>query len=236
MTLLVFLLALVSFGAQQQPPAERIPIKRSFIAFTIPEKDLLPESVAYDPVEQAFYVGSTRKGKIVKVDKQGKITDFFAPRQDGLWMVIGIKIDVARRVLWVNSSYGDNLIGYQKRDGSPAGVFKFDLRNGKLIKKYLLDKPGETHFCNDLAINERGDVFVSHMFRESAIYRITAERDELELFAKPDNFTEPNGLALSADGRTLFVATDEGVSAIDVTSKARYQLTEPADVSLKGID
>lgn len=236
MTLFVFLLALVSFGAQQQPPAERIPINRSFIAFTIPEKDLLPESVAYDPVEQAFYVGSTRKGKIVKVDKQGKITDFIAPRQDGLWMVIGIKIDAARRVLWINSSYGDNLVGYQKRDGSPAGVFKFDLRSGKLIKKYLLDKSGETHFCNDLAINDKGDVFISHMFSESAIYRITTERDELELFAKPENFTEPNGLALSADGRTLFVATDEGVSAIDVTSKARHQLTAPADVSLKGID
>ena len=234
--LFVFLFALVSFGWQQQPAAERTPLNRSFIAFTIPEKDLLPESVAYDPVEQAFYIGSTRKGKIVKVDKQGKITDFIAPGQDGLWMVIGIKVDAARRVLWVNSSYGDNLIGYQKRDGSPAGVFKFDLRSGKLIKKYLLDKPGETHFCNDLALNERGDVFITHMLSESAIYRITAERDELELFARPDNFTEPNGIALSADGRTLFVATDEGVSAIDVAGKARRQLTAPADVSLKGID
>lgn len=237
MTLFVFLAALFSFGAQQQPPAERIPINRSFIAFTIPEKDLLPESVAYDPVEQAFYVGSTRKGKIVKVDKQGKISDFIAPRQAqeyGLWMVIGIKVDAARRVLWVNSSYGENLIGYQKRDNSPAGVFKFDLRTGKLIKKYLLER--DTHFCNDLTLNERGDVFISHMFRESAIYRIAAERDELELFAKPENFTEPNGLTLSADGRTLFVATDEGVSAIDVASKARQQLTAPADVSLKGID
>jgi glucose/arabinose dehydrogenase len=234
--LFIFLLAFVSLGGQQQPPAERVPINRSFIAFTIPEKDLLPESVAYDPVEQAFYVGSTRKGKIVKVDKQGKITDFIAPRQDGLWMVIGIKIDAARRVLWVNSSYGDNLVGYQKRDGSPAGIFKFDLGSGRLIKKYLLDKPGETHFCNDLAISDKGDVFISHMFRESVIYRITAERDELELFAKPEKFTEPNGIALSADGRTLFVATDEGVSTMDVASKTRHQLGAPADVSLKGID
>jgi hypothetical protein len=143
-------------------------------------------------------------------------------------------VDAARRVLWVNSSYGDNLVGYQKRDNSPAGVFKFDLRNGKLIKKYLLER--DTHFCNDLALDDKGDVFVSHMFRESAIYRITAERDELELFAKPDGFTEPNGLALSSDSRTLFVATDEGVSAMDVASKARQQLTAPADVSLKGID
>ncbi len=58
----------------------------------------------------------------------------------------------------------------------------------------------------------------------------------MEVFAKPENFTEPNGVTLSPDGKTLFVATDEGVSAFDVNSKARHQLTHPADVSLKGID
>jgi len=220
--------------AQEEAP--RTPINHSLIAFTLPEKDLLPESVAYDPLEQTFYVGSTRKGKIVKVDKQGKVTDFIAPRQDGLWMVIGMKVDAARRALWVNSSYGDNLIGYQKSNGSPAGVFKFDLRSGKLIRKYVLDKPGETHFFNDLVINRRGDVFITHMFKEPALHRIAAGRDELELLARPENFSEPNGIALSEDERVLFVATDEGISALDVAHLARHQLTAPPEVSLKGID
>ncbi len=222
-----------------QEEASRTPVNHSLIAFTIPEKDLLPENVAYDPLEQAFYVGSTRKGKVVKVDKQGKVADFIAPRQDGLWMVIGMKVDATRRVLWVNSSYGDNLIGYQKSNGSPAGVFKFDLRSGKLIKKYVLDKPGETHFFNDLVLNRRGDLFITHMFKESSLYRIAADRDELELLARPassNGFSEPNGITLSGDERSLFVATAEGISAFDVASLAHRQLTALPEVSLKGID
>lgn len=233
--LILFILTL-AIGSSSQEDASRTPINHSLIAFTIPEKDLLPENVAYDPVERAFYVGSNRKGKIVKVDNQGKVTDFIAPRQDGLWMVIGMKIDAARRVLWVNSSSGDNLIGYQKSDSSPAGVFKFALPSGKLIKKYVLDKPGETHFFNDLVINRKGDLFITHMFKEAALYRIAADRDELELLARPENFSEPNGITFSDDERFLFVATAEGVSAFEVDHMARHQLTAPPNVSLKDID
>ncbi len=236
---LLLCFAVLSASAQTPTTPDRTPINRSFIAFTIPEKDLLPENVAYDPVEQAFYVGSTRKGKIVKVDKAGARRDFVTARRDGLWMVIGMKVDARRRVLWVCSSSGDNLIGHQKSDTSPAGVFKFDLKTGRLIKKYTLDAAGETHFFNDLTLNEQGDAFVTHMLKESAIYRIARDADKLEVFAKPANsesLTEPNGVTLSPDGKTLFVATDEGVSAFDVNSKSRHQLAHPADVSLKGID
>ena len=104
----------------------------------------MPESIAYDPVEEAFYIGSTRKGKIVKVDKEGKVKDFIRPRQDGLWMVVGMKVDARRRVLWVNSSGGGSLIGYKESDSMPAGVFKFDLRSGKLINKFVLRWSGRT--------------------------------------------------------------------------------------------
>ena len=38
-----------------QNESEKKPANNSLIAFTIPEKDLLPENVAYDPFEEAFY-------------------------------------------------------------------------------------------------------------------------------------------------------------------------------------
>jgi sugar lactone lactonase YvrE len=232
----VALLVIIFQSASPQEDPATIPVNRSYIAFTIPEKDLLPENVAYDPIEEAFYVGSTRKGKIVKVDKQGKMRDFVAPRQDGLWMVIGMKVDAKRRLLWVNSSAGDNLIGYRQSDTSPAGVFKFDLRTGKLIKKYLLDNPGETHFFNDLTLDEQGAVFVTHMFKESAVYRIAPDADRLEVFARTGGFTEPNGITLSANGQRLFVAHDEGISAFEVSKGTRHQLAHSSEVSLKGVD
>src|SRR5262245_61880977 len=93
----------------------------STVAFYLEEKDFLPESVAYDPKDKSFYVGSTRKGKIVRVDASGNVSDFIAPRQDGLWMVIGIKINPTRRVLWVCSFDGENLEGYQASDTRASG-------------------------------------------------------------------------------------------------------------------
>ena len=115
-------------------------LNNSNLAFVLPEKDLLPESIAYDSKQGGFYVGSTRKGKIVKISNDGSISDFITSEQSGLWMVIGLKIDAKRRILWACSSGGDNLEGYNLKDdveGRPAGVFKFNLDTGKLIKKYV---------------------------------------------------------------------------------------------------
>ncbi len=234
--LILLIVGSTSVFSLQTPTPSPTPLNRSFIAFTIPEKDLLPENVAFDPVEEAFYVGSTRKGKIVKVDRQKRVTDFTAPRQDGLWQVIGMKVDSVRRILWVCSSMGDNLIGFSRSETSPAGVFKYDLRTGKLIKKYVLDTVGEQHFFNDLTLTELGDVFVSHMAKDSLIYRIERDSDRLELFLKPEGIPEPNGITISKDNKTLYVAHDTGAAAIDITTKTITQISAPQDVSLRGID
>ena len=53
-------------------------------AFTIPEKGLVPEGVAYDPKTKSFFVSSIRKRKIVRVDANGKVSDFVKPAEGGL--------------------------------------------------------------------------------------------------------------------------------------------------------
>ncbi|MCG8432656.1 MAG: SMP-30/gluconolactonase/LRE family protein, partial [Gammaproteobacteria bacterium] len=212
-------------------------INNSFIAFTIPEKDLLPENVAYDPKEKAFYVGSTRKGKVLRVDKFGDIHDFVLPRQDGLWMIIGMKVDAERRVLWVNSSGGGNLIGYDGSRGRPAGIFKFDLKTGKLIRKYVLHEAGVEHFFNDLVLAPNGDVYATHMFDESAIYRISKSTGELSRYFGPEeNFSFPNGITISDNGRRLYVAHREGISLIDIDTGERQLLSHPNLPAPTGID
>ncbi|MCO6511030.1 MAG: hypothetical protein J5I65_09570 [Aridibacter famidurans] len=211
------------------------PVINSYISFSLMEKDLLPENVAYDPVDKAFYVGSTRKGKIVRF-KDGVASDFASREAHGLWQVIGMKVDPARRVLWVCSSMGENLEGYSKSDTNPAGIFKFDLGTGELIRKYVLDRPGEVHFFNDLVVNASGDVFITHMFDDAAIYTISTERDELEVFLKPERFAAPNGIAISDDGSLLFIAHRFGVKTLNVKTKEFLNLQYPENVTMKGID
>lgn len=230
---IVLVLSAQVLGQSDPKPASA---NKSTVTFTLSEKDLLPENIAYDKVEGDSYVGSTRKGKILKVAGNGKETDFTTPRQDGLLQIIGMKVDEKRRILWVCSSMGTNLIGYKKSDTNPAGVFKYDLKTGKLIKKFVLDATGEQHFFNDLVLNEQGDVFITHMFKDAAIYKIGHDSDKLEVFLQPERFSNPNGITISKDNRTLFIAHQFGIKTLDIETRELRNLHYPEGVSAKEID
>ncbi len=165
------------------------------------------------------------------------IRDFIAERQDGLWMTIGMKIDARRRTLWVCSSGGGNLVGYDQTDeveGRPAGIFKFDLGSGRLIKKYVLDAHGEVHFFNDLVIAENGDVYATHMFEEAAIYSIAAATDQLEVFVTDASIKFPNGITKVPDQPILFVAHSAGIARIDTRDKTVSEVIVPEGLEVSG--
>lgn len=208
----------------------------STVAFRLEEKDLLPESIAYDPKDGSFYVGSVRKGKIVRVDKNGGASDFIAPRQDGLWEVIGIKVNTTRRTLWACSFEDKDLAGYQKRDRNATGIFAFNLDTGKLVRKWVLDVPGEQHGFNDLVVTLGNDVYATHMFKDAAIYRITEKDQKLEVFATPEGLRDPNGIAITPDERTLYVAGADGIVAIDIATKKSRPVPAPEGEKTGGID
>ena len=204
--------------------------------FIIPKNDLLPESVGLNKSTGAFYVGSTRNGTITKIDKNGRQSVFVRSGEFGQWMVIGIKVDAERNELWFCSSGGNNLIGYDKTDkkeGRPAGIFKVNLRSGKLIKKYTLETPGEVHFFNDLKIDANGNVYASHMFREHGIYVIDQKEDRLKPFVASELIKYPNGLDISDNRKYLFVAHSEGLAKIDISSREVTNLTVPEGVKVK---
>jgi len=226
------LLLLFSFTLHAQ---ETQAVNHSLIAFTIPEKDLLPENIAYDPSQKAFFVGSTRKGKIIRIDADGEQSTFVEGGQFGQWMIIGMKVDRRKNLLWVCSSGGNNLEGYEKKDetdGRPAGIFKFDLATGRLIKKYTLEQEGEIHFFNDLVIGPSGEVYITHMFAEPSVFFIAPQTDKLGIFLKSDQMPYPNGITLSDDGKYLFVAHAEGVSRISLDTKEMIRLSVPKNVDI----
>jgi len=208
-------------------------VNNSLIAFTIAEKDLLSESISYDPITRNFYVSSTRKGKILQRFPDGKTSDF-ATTEDGLWMTIGSKVDAKRRHLWVCSSGGANLIGFNRKGSNPAGIFKFDLESGELLFKYIIDEPDETHFFNDIVITKNGDVFATHMFEKAAIYKIDDETEEVTLISQEKTMRYPNGLTLSDDEKYLFIAHSGGIGRIEIDTRDWINLT--SDESIKGND
>ena len=207
------------------------PINNSLIAFTLAEKDLLPESLAYDPQDGSFYIGSTRKGKVIRRFPDGTESDFISARKDGLLMIIGLKIDASRRHLWLCTSGGDNLINYKQEHhkGRAAGVFKYDLDTGKLLNKYLLNNADEQHFFNDLILDENGNVYITHMFDRSAVYWISSQKDELALFYEDEKIKWANGISISDDQQYLFVAHASNITRIHIADKqAQTVAMEPS--------
>lgn len=204
-------------------------------AFTLREKGFIPEGIAYDPVTGTFYVGSVYKRKIVSVGPDGAAKEF-ATATDGLWSVLGVRVDAARRVLWVSTAAHRQMSDYREGENGASGLFKFDLRTGKLLRKYLLPNKPRPHLLGDLVINSRGDVFATDSVTP-AIYVVTRLKDELVPLLEGEPFVSPQGLALTRDEKQLFVADySKGLFVINLRTKKSTNLTPAPDITLLGID
>jgi sugar lactone lactonase YvrE len=213
----------------------KAPIVRSSTAFTIHEKGLITEGVAYDSAEDAFYVSSVRARKIFKVGRDGAAKEF-ATEIDSLWSAMGMKVDARRRLLWVATAAVPQMLNYRKEEDGQSGVLKFDLRTGKLIKKYVLPNTPRPHWLGDLTLNSRGDVFVTDSLTP-ALYVIREGSERLEPLIEGAPFVSPQGLAFSPDERSLFLADySKGLFVYDVKRAKLTQLSSAPNVALLGID
>jgi hypothetical protein len=215
--------------------SNRSPVTSSVPAFTVHEKGFIPEGLAYDPVAETFYLGSVYKRKIVSINKKGEAKDF-ATELDGLWSVMGMKVDGARRLLWVATAAHPQMSNYREEDNGKSGLLKFDLRTGKLIKKYLLPNYPKPHWLGDLVINSRGDVFTSDSI-SPAVYVIPHQKDELELLIEDAQFSSPQGLSFTPNEKQLFMADyAKGIFVIDLQTKKLTNLRPAPNITLLGLD
>ena len=219
----------------QRIERNKAPIIKSVPGFTINEKGLVPESVAYDPVTKVFYISSVYKRKILSLDQKDEVRDF-ATERDGLWSVMGMKVDARRRFLWVCTAAHPQMMNYRAEENGSSGIFKYDLRSGKLLKKYLLANKPKPHWLGDLVINSAGDVFASDSI-SPAIYVVRQGSDNLEVFLEGQPFTSPQGLAFTSDEQSLFMADyAKGIFLIDLKTRKVTELLPAPNSTLLGID
>ena len=163
----------------------------------------VPESVCYDPKGKSLYV-SNIDGRPDAKDGRGFIS----------------KLSPNGRILKLKWATGLN---------APKGMAIFrerlyvsdinrlvcvDLATGEILKTF----PAEgARFLNDVAVDERGYVYVSDSSRNSAIYRL--KEDRIEVWLKGGEIKSPNGLFYK-DG-TLYVGNsgDGKIKAVDVRTK-----------------
>ena len=230
-------LALVAFtaGCDEPPRGTPDPVSTE-VAFRLPEKDLIPEGIAFDEVRRSFFVSSVYKAKIVEVDEAtGTSRDFFGERQHGFWGGVGLEVDPERRILWAASAMGDQTRNFVPEEDGLSGLFKFSLEDGALIKKYTLANQPEKHLLNDLVVAQDGTAYITDTLTAS-VYIVSPEEDELELFLRSEDIAYPNGICLSPDEETLFVANDRGIASVSRSDKSIRWLDLPNGVRTDGID
>lgn len=216
--------------------ANRLPVVKSTVAFTLPERDLLTEGIAYDAASRAFFVGSVHRRKIVRVDRSGRSGDFVPSGRDSLWAPMGMQVDAARQALWVAVSAVPQMLGFDSSDAGRSGLFRYDLSTGALTGRVLISPDSAPHLLGDLTLAHNGDAYASDS-RAPVVWRLRVGADTLERLAESPLLLSAQGLALSEDERTLFLADySRGLLRIDLSSRHVSLLPCREGIVALGID
>ena len=214
--------------------ALNLPIVHSQTAFTIKDRQLHTEGIAYDKATGDFFVGSIHKRKIVRISKDGGTSDFTPSAQDGMTSVFGLKIDLNKNLLWACSS---PMAEMQNYDSSLSSfVFAYHLSNGKLKTKYSPAVDVNGSVFGDLALDAEGNAFVSDS-RNNIIFKANESSRYLEKYFESKEFWNIQGITFSDNGQYLFVADYiKGLFRLNVTTRQLTSLGCDLEISLKGID
>ncbi|WP_372785303.1 SMP-30/gluconolactonase/LRE family protein [Phenylobacterium sp.] len=211
------------------------PIGADREAFRLADPRLIPEGLAFDPATGRFFASSTFLRKVVVRDRSGRTDDFVQPKDHGLLQALGLKVDAARRTLFVCTGADDNhLQDTQPADIGRSGVLVYNLNTGQLRAAAWVGD-GRSHLFNDLAVGPDGSAYVTDS-RDGRIFVLDGQTRRLTPLTGPDSLLYPNGIAIDPKGRVLFVADLAGVARIDVRTGKITRMAEPAGVASGGID
>lgn len=190
-------------------------VSHSIPAFDIAEGDLTPESIAYDRSRKKFYLGSMRKGKVLRCTPAGQCAEFAS----GLGTVLGLKV------------HGEGLWLLNNVD-TKSELVHYDLASAQVIRRYTV--AGTAHNFNDLAIAVNGRVYLTDT-RAGTVWSLSWPSAELTQL--PGRFPSANGIALSVDESLLYVSTfPDGITILDLKTQTATPIARPEGLSLATID
>lgn len=205
------------------------PLVRGEPAFTIPERDLQPEGLAFDPVARALFAGSF-KGKIVRIDSMGAVSDFVAQAVPGAHRVVaGLRVDAARRHLWAvvddPRAFGDPAVG-------GAALHQYALSDGRLLARHAGPPAGA---LNDVALLPDGTACATGT-SDGSVWCIRPGHGAMEPLVPGGTIPEANGITATADGRAFYVAGWHDIHRVEYPSGRVRVLPAPAGAPTGSFD
>lgn len=203
------------------------PVSRSETAFTIPEKYLVPEGIAYNTETGGIFLGSLLGPRLLLISNAAEVSVFYSTESETDWYGLGMKVHDPTHSLWVCRR--------SRADSCRTGLFEYDLESGRELRRVLLDDRSGPHLLNDLVLTRAGDLYVTDS-EANCLYTLHRGGDLLELYPVDIEIRYPNGIALSDDENLLFVAHSMGVLRVDLEDKTEELLRPSKGITLVGLD
>jgi sugar lactone lactonase YvrE len=201
---LAWLNGLPRFAAiRAQHDINRAPIAASRVVHAVDDTTFWPEAVDYDATARAYYLSSVRRGTVMRIDANGRSTEFWAG--DSLRSaVLGLRVDARRRSLWITTSGIPQRASFVPGDSAHSSILELSLDDGRVRRRFDLPVSRGGHVLGDLSIGPAGDVFVTDS-HHPVLYRLRPDGGSLEATMHP-LFYSLQGTAPSEDGRALYIA------------------------------
>jgi sugar lactone lactonase YvrE len=168
-----------------------------------------PESLT-STADGILFIGRLGDGGIVRANpRTGEVAVFVAPGESESRSVLGVFADDAANTLWACSNDLSALGGSSYAGEGGSALKGFDLATG--APKRSVPLPGTHAFCNDIAIDESGAVYVTDSASPN-ILRLPVGTSVFEVFASSPQFAPPpggfglDGIAFGSDGN-VYVTT-----------------------------
>ncbi len=198
---------------------EHPPVLRAKVAYAV-QGEWLGEGIAYSSATGKLY-GLGSKGQIVAVSNDGAVKELVPAGTGGLADALGFRVDDARGELWVVS----NALG-ERKAGSVLGLLKFRLADGALLKAYPIEG-ADTQMLNDVAIAPDGTAYATAS-GSGVLWTVPPGGQVAVKFL--DGLPDPNGIAVTPDGRLLLVAGWYGITRVELATRKAQLLSKPANV------
>ncbi|HEX3438526.1 MAG TPA: hypothetical protein VHT24_17275 [Pseudacidobacterium sp.] len=206
-------------NAEQQYPA----VHNAREAFIVPEKDLIPEGLAYDADTKVFYLSSLFRRKIVKINGDERSSDFVPAGKENLLPICGLRVDIEDHSLWAAGC----------QDSGHGELYHFNA-NGKLLEHFPPSAPGK-HLFNDLVLNGASEIYLTDSLANQT-YRFDRKTHTFTALAFPRKLYYPNGITQSDDQSVLFVADAFGVLRYDLKTQTAQEINPGPSKTLAGFD
>lgn len=199
-------------------------VHRVHVAFTVAEKDLVPEGLATSPSGEKLYMGSLNRHKIVQITQKGEVSDFVKSGQYDLRSICGLKVDVNDNSLWANEC---------PDDGAGAELLHFDA-SGKLVERFSAPTPGQ-HLFNDLVLRGKEEIYLTDSLA-NRVYRFDRQSHTFTELPLCRAVYYPNGIALSDNNDLLYVADAFGIVELNLRDKSCHEVVPGPSNTVSGAD